>query len=775
MALSLAARRLAPQAQGVAARLLGSSSVGGDKILDIDALRAQRAALVETKAESEAPPERVLEVAALRAQRARVAQLTASRAARVAESAAQRAAKAPRAAAPRAPRLVSPTAVRARPDRIGFTQAEFKLSETLEACTSWSAVLETASGSAALNAVNALAALHFASRLAGKGDEAAQLRADPRFEQLLVTLDTRLPEMDSWAVVSLWRALAKLGVSLPDDRRQRLLDALSHKLAVFSRSQLTRVLSACTELGVPPPASFLQRYFELTSSPAPIEPTKNALPSSSAAVKAPAQTAPSSGDKPPRRTPAPKPAPKPAPTPALTPAEQQALSEAIAACTTAESLLDLVAPTVAALNDTTFTAALSKLAGERDAASLKADARVERLVADAHRRMGKASLSARCRATVLYSLAKLGAELPALAMQRYFADRNVKSMFVLDPPELVTSLLACVMQQAVPPAPWMQRHFEASGTKLSEFTPAELANLLMACGHLSATPPDAWQQLLWDASAAQMGAFTPPDFAQLLCACSRLGLVPPAEWQQHCLRTLAPKLDDTSAQHLATVIHACGHLGIAPPTEWLLTFSRRCKAVLGDMNRQGIASTVLGLAYLGAWDLPLWPALWEVAWSLLPRDPVGWKYEDREYAKMLYQVYHAAAAERSGKLRTPGSEQLDAAKAKWAANEQNRPAQAEGTADVAACLSGMGVAHSQLHWCDRAERVMQLAVGGTVSLEVNTRAVMLSDGQLRGPRRLRSRVLQAHGWRVADLDVVAWLQLETPAQREEHLRTLLAL
>jgi hypothetical protein len=291
---------------------------------------------------------------------------------------------------------------------------------------------------------------------------------------------------------------------------------------------------------------------------------------------------------------------------------------------------------------------------------------------------------------------------------------------------------------------------------------------------LSATPLESWQLQLWDASASQMSAFAPQDFAQLLCACSRLGLVPPAEWPQHCLRTLAPKLDDTSDQNLATVIHACGHLGITPPAEWLLTFSRRCKAVLGDMNRQSIASTVLGLAYLGAWDVPLWPALWEAAWSLLPRDPVGWKYEDREYAKTLYQVYHAAAAERSGKLRTPGSDQLDAAKAKWAANEQNRAAQ-EGIADVAACLSGMGVAHSQLRWCDRAERVMQLAVGDAVSLEVNTPAVMLSDGQLRGPRRLRSRVLQAHGWRVADLDAAHWQQLETPAQCEEHLRTLLAL
>ena len=268
----------------------------------------------------------------------------------------------------------------------------------------------------------------------------------------------------------------------------------------------------------------------------------------------------------------------------------------------------------------------------------------------------------------------------------------------------------------------------------------------------------------------------------MLCACSHRGIVPPTDWQQHFWRTLAAKLVDCSAQDLSTIMRSSGHLGIAPPADLLLTLCRYCKDVLPDMSQQDVAGAVLGLAYLGLWDVPLWPVLWQRAWELLPRDSVGWKAEDQLYAQQLYHIYHAAAVERPGKLRTPGADMLDAARASWAAGEQKRwqRESARCYANVSACLTDIGVAHASARWCDRAERTVKIALDGDsrVALEVNRPSFVLSDGRLCGPQRLRHRVLRAHSWRVVELDYQTWRkQLETPEEREEredHLRKLLS-
>jgi hypothetical protein len=139
MALSLAAaaRRLAPRAQGGAARLLGSDSAGGEKILDIDALRAARQAALGGSADAagaghEAAPQRgrTLNLDALRAQRPQQAAARSSR-----ERAGPR-------AAPGGPRLPQPASSRpASPRRgppaagavAGFTDEQLKLIAALAA------------------------------------------------------------------------------------------------------------------------------------------------------------------------------------------------------------------------------------------------------------------------------------------------------------------------------------------------------------------------------------------------------------------------------------------------------------------------------------------------------------------------------------------------------------------------------------------------------------------------------------------------------------------
>ena len=95
---------------------------------------------------------------------------------------------------------------------------------------------------------------------------------------------------------------------------------------------------------------------------------------------------------------------------------------------------------------------------------------------------------------------------------------------------------------------------------------------------------------------------------------------------------------------------------------------------------------------------------------------------------------------------------------------------------VSACLSRMGLAHANEHWCESAERSIDIAVEGAspVALEVDGPSHFLQDGRLGGRTLLRNRMLAAHGWRVVAVDYRVWEAFETQPQREEYLRSLLA-
>jgi acetyl esterase/lipase len=88
----------------------------------------------------------------------------------------------------------------------------------------------------------------------------------------------------------------------------------------------------------------------------------------------------------------------------------------------------------------------------------------------------------------------------------------------------------------------------------------------------------------------------------------------------------------------------------------------------------------------------------------------------------------------------------------------------------------MGVAHANEHWCDRAERCIDITIEGTtpVALEVDGPSHFLQDGRPDGSTALRDRMLAAHGWRVVVVDYRAWIAQKTPEQREHYLRSLLA-
>ena len=89
----------------------------------------------------------------------------------------------------------------------------------------------------------------------------------------------------------------------------------------------------------------------------------------------------------------------------------------------------------------------------------------------------------------------------------------------------------------------------------------------------------------------------------------------------------------------------------------------------------------------------------------------------------------------------------------------------------------MEVPHVNKHWCERAERSINIVIegaGARVALEVDGPYHFLQDGRPTGKKLLRNRMLAAHGWRVVVVDYRVWDGLQTEAQREHYLRSLLA-
>jgi hypothetical protein len=128
-------------------------------------------------------------------------------------------------------------------------------------------------------------------------------------------------------------------------------------------------------------------------------------------------------------------------------------------------------------------------------------------------------------------------------------------------------------------------------------------------------------------------------------------------------------------------------------------------------------------------------------------------------------------------LSAPERELLAAARKSWVDGLGTDIEQSSQLhADVSACLTRMGVPHANEHWCERAERSIDIAIEGTtpVALEVDGPSHFLQDGRLNGRTLLRNRMLGAHGWRVVTVNYRAWDAQHTKEKREAYLRRLLA-
>lgn len=140
-------------------------------------------------------------------------------------------------------------------------------------CATWEALLDTVAAldAAALHHVAACAALSKCTYLAAGAAQGEQLRADPRFAQLLRAVEALLPAMDAPGLRLVLRALLRLRVAASDETLRRALDACAARreqqqaegggdgaAGLLSAGDVARLRAAAAELGWAVPPALLE-------------------------------------------------------------------------------------------------------------------------------------------------------------------------------------------------------------------------------------------------------------------------------------------------------------------------------------------------------------------------------------------------------------------------------------------------------------------------------------------------------------------------------------
>jgi hypothetical protein len=335
------------------------------------------------------------------------------------------------------------------------------------------------------------------------------------------------------------------------------------------------------------------------------------------------------------------------------------------------------------------------------------------------------------------------------------------------------TLYACGRLGLKPPDDWLQKYWRESADALTQFNAQDYSNTLYACGQQGLMPPVDWLQKYWRESAAVLAQFKPQELSNTLYACGQLGLMPPVNWRQHYWWASAAVLVQFNAQALSNTLYACGQLGLTPPVNWLQQYWQASSASLVHFKPQELSNTLYASTVLQLWDSSSLPQMWERLLCVLAFPASAGSFE---HLRQMYQVHLAATVERPGLLTTPSLALLDAARASFRELAMTASVSALQQS-VSKCLTAMGIAHTDEHWCERSERTIDIAIvadGQRIAVEADGPTHFLLNGQPDGATRLRDRCLAAHGWRVVVVPFSKWIKLSTQPKRKAFLTQLLA-
>ena len=393
---------------------------------------------------------------------------------------------------------------------------------------------------------------------------------------------------------------------------------------------------------------------------------------------------------------------------------------------------------------------------------------------------------------LLHACARMKLTPPEDVMEPFWSASQAK-MRLFTPMSLSKLFYGCAVLRLAPSEEWMHAFWRKSTELLPTFTGQSHANMLESSAQLDSwffdkqegkqrfTPPNFWLDRFFPASAASMCHWVPQDFVTTLHGLGQLGIMPPRDWLHEYWKCSAELLPEFTPRSCATTLLACAQLNITPPDAWLRRFWRTCETKLQQLIVQDMSNIMFAVAVLELWSAPLPPKLWaRLCESLSARPVQEWNQADHLHARQMYHVYQTAAFVRPGTLAAPPAALLEAMRQSWLEQAKSKKPRAHDglLADIAACLTTMGVSHTTEGWCEAAERFVDIAVneeglnGPRVALMVDKAVRRLRNGQPSGPLLLRNRALEANEWRVVSVGAKEWTG-QSPAEKEEILRTLL--
>ena len=402
---------------------------------------------------------------------------------------------------------------------------------------------------------------------------------------------------------------------------------------------------------------------------------------------------------------------------------------------------------------------------------------------------------------------------------------TARALHTYEPKRLGSVLCSVATLRLPPPDYWLARFWRPSAATLRQLDLEHLMPCFHACAKLRVKPPPDWLQVYWRATTSAAAVLPTADLLVVLADCALLGVYPSDEWMDAYFRNCGAKLPQIKEPaELFAVFTACAKLGVTPPPEFMDAFWNACQGKLARGGAEAhvslitaccrtiditppdailqeywgvllgrkpslsvpvLSEALLSAAVMQLWDAPLLPALFRSLTKAYGADFATWGPPDRFDTFDFYSAYLAACTERPGLLpelrprvlQSLRTQRRDTMMAPDPATEAMR-------ADIAACLLQLGVEHGAAVWCERSETRVDFALnrlkeagaeGGAprVALLLHRPVRTVRATYPPGRMRLRMRLLEAHGWRLAVLSAEQWAKQQTRLQQVGLLQRVL--